>query len=188
MLAPPIREQPDSGELREMIMAQVDLILDEINRHHLQALGLDVHAMWRDVLSKPDVVGEIYRQEECLKERQYIEVHEHTTDEDVRAARRVLRAIQDRDRFRVPLAADPATRLEILQEKQHSPQPRGKSERDPLVAIQCAILYDRHNQKDRADGRRRTWTYERLAEQFRLKSARAATEYVIVGREILREN
>jgi len=188
MQAPPIKEQPDSGELRDMIMSQVHLILDEINRHHLQTLGLDVHTMWQDVLHKPDVVREIYRQEECLKKRPYIEVHEHTTDEDVRAARRVIRARQDRDRFRVPLAADPATRLEILQEKQNSPQARGKSGRDPLVAIQCAILYERYNQKDPADGRRRTWTYERLAEQFRLKSARAATEYVIAGREILREN
>jgi hypothetical protein len=188
MLAPPIKVQADSGELRDMIMAQVHLILDEINRHHLQALGLDVHAMWHDVVRKSDVVIEIYRQEELLKQRQYIEVHEHTTDEDVRAARRVIRAIQDRDRFRVLQAADPATRLKMLQEKQNSPQPRGKSVRDPLVAIQCAILYDRHNEKDPADGRRRTWTYERLAEEFGLKSARAATEYVIAGREILRKN
>jgi hypothetical protein len=188
MQAPPIKVQADSGELRAMIRSQVHLILDEINRHHLQALGLDVHAMWQDVVRKPDVVSEIYRQEECLKQRPYIEVHEHTTDEDVRAARRVIRAMQERDRFFVPEAADPATRLEILQEKQNRPRARGKSARDPLVAVQCAILYDRHNQKHTADGRRRTWTYERLAEQFRLKSARAATEYVIAGREILRKN
>jgi hypothetical protein len=96
--------------------------------------------------------------------------------------------MQEKDRFLVPGAADPATRLEIFQEKQNRPRPRGKSERDPLVAIQCAILYDRHNQKDSADGRRRTWTYERLAEHFKLKSTRAATEYVTAGREILREN
>jgi hypothetical protein len=188
MLAPPIKEQPDSGELRDMIMSQVDLILDEINRHHLQALGLDVHAMWQDVLYKPDVIKEICRQEELLRKRLYIEVHEHTTDKDVRAARRVVRARQERDRFRVPGAADSATRLEILQEKQNSPQLRGKSERDPLVAIQCAILHDRHNHKDPADGRRRIWTYERLADEFKLKSARAATEYAIAGREILRGN
>ena len=187
MLAPPIREQPDSGELREMIMAQVDLILDEINRHHLQALGLDVHAMWQDVVHKPEVVREIYRQEECLKTQLYIEVHEHTTDEDVRAARRVIRATQERDRFRIPLAVDSATRLEILEEKQNRLQPRGKSERDPLVAIQCAILHDRYNQKDPADGRRRAWTYERLAKHFKLKSTRAATEYVRAGQELLRE-
>jgi hypothetical protein len=188
MQAPPIREQPDSGELRDMIMSQVHLILDEINKHHLQPLGLDVHAMWQDVLHKPDVVREIYRQEELLRKRQYIEVHEHTTDEDVRAARRVIRAMQERDRFRVPVAADPATRLAILKEKQDRIRPRGKSERDPLVTIQCAILYDRYNGNDPADGRRRTWTYERLAEHFKLKSTRAATEYVIAGREILREN
>jgi hypothetical protein len=184
----PVREQPDSADLRDMIMSQVDLILDEINKHYLQDLGLDVHAMWQDVASKPDVMNEIYRQEELLRQRLYIEVHEHTTDKDVRAARRAIRVIQERDRFRVPGAADPATRLEILKEKQNSPQPRGKSGRDPLVAIQCAILYDRHNGKDLEDGRRRTWTYKRLAERFKLKSARAATEYVIAGREILREN
>jgi hypothetical protein len=68
------------------------------------------------------------------------------------------------------------------------PNLRRKSARDPLVAIQCAILYNRHNQKDPEDGRRRTWTYERLAEEFGLKSARAATAHVIVGRKILGEN
>ncbi len=112
MLALPIREQADSAELREMIMSQVHLILDRINRHHLQALGLDVHAMWHTVTSKPDVIREIYRQEELLKTQLYIEVHEHTTDEDVRAARRVIRAMQERDRFSVPAAADPATLAE----------------------------------------------------------------------------
>src|SRR5215211_56713 len=188
MQAPPIKEQADSGELRGMIMSQVRLILDEINRHHLQALGLDVHAMWRDVLYRPDVVGEIFRQEECLKTQLYIEVHEHTTDEDVRAARRVIRARQDKDRFLVPAAADPATHLEIFEMKQNRLQPRGKSKRDPLVAIQCAILHDHYNQKDPTDGRRRAWTYERLAEHFKLKSTRAATEYVRTGRKILREN
>jgi hypothetical protein len=188
MLALPIREQPDSADLRDMIMSQVDLILDEINKHHLQALGLDVHAMWQDVTSKPDVIREIYRQEELLRKRLYIEVFEHTTDKDVRAARRAIRVMQEKDRFLVPGAADPATRLEILKGKQNRPQRRAKSERDPLVAIQCAILYDRHNQKDSADGRRRTWTYERLAEEFRLKSARVATACVTAGREILREN
>jgi hypothetical protein len=188
MQALPIREQPDSADLRDMIMSQIDLILDEINKHYLQALGLDAHAMWQDVTSKPDVMNEIYRQEELLRERLYIEVFEHTTDKDVRAARRAIRARQERDRFLVPAAADPATRLEILQEKQNRPRPRGKSARDPLVAIQCAILYDRHNGKDPVDGRRQKWRYERLAEQFRLKSTRAATEHVKAGRGILREN
>jgi hypothetical protein len=188
MQALPIRGQPDSADLREMIMSQVDLILDEINKHHLQDLGLDVHAMWQDVTSKPDVISEIYRQEELLRQRLYIEVFEHTTDNDVRAARRAIRAMQERARFSVPAAADPATRLEIFQEKQNRPRPRAKSARDPLVAIQCAILYDRHNHKDPADGRRRIWTYERLADHFELKSTRAATEYVIAGRDILKEN
>jgi hypothetical protein len=184
----PIREQPDSADLRDMITSQVDLILDEINKHYLQDLGLDIHAMWQDVTSKPEIIREIYRQEELLRERLYIEVYEHTTDRDVRAARRAIRAMQERDRFSVPAAADLATRREIFQEKQIRRRPRGKSARDPLVAVQCAILYDRYNQKDPADGRRRTWTYERLAEHFELKSTRAATEYVIAGREILKEN
>jgi hypothetical protein len=129
MQALPIRKQPDSADLRDMIMAQVDLILDEINKNYLQALGLDIHAMWQDVTSKPDVMSEIYRQEELLRQRLYIEVYEHTTDKDVRAARRAIRAMQQRARFRVPAAADPATRLEIFREKQNRPRPRGKSAR-----------------------------------------------------------
>lgn len=135
MLVPPIKEQADAGELRAMIMDQVHLVLDGINRYHLQALGLDVHAMWQDVLYKPEVVQEIFRQEECLTRRLYIEVHEHTTEKDVEAAHRMIRAKQDRDRFSVPAAADQATRRRILQEKLNRPKLRRKSARDPLIAI-----------------------------------------------------
>jgi hypothetical protein len=56
--------------------------------------------------------------------------------------------------------------------------------RDPLVAVQCAILYDRHNQQLK-DKRQRRWTYAKLGEEFGLSSARVASDYVALGREIL---
>jgi hypothetical protein len=53
-----------------------------------------------------------------------------------------------------------------------------------LIAVQCAVLYDRHNSEDSTDKRRRKWTYRRLAEEFGLASARAARDFVNLGREI----
>lgn len=60
-----------------------------------------------------------------------------------------------------------------------------KRSRDPLVAVQCAILYDRHNQQ-LEDKRQRRWTYAKLGKEFGL-STRAAKDYVILGREIIEE-
>lgn len=96
------------------------------------------------------------------KTRYFIEVSEGTTEADVRSAFRMLTGA-----------------------RREGPQ-RGAPERDQLVSLQCAILYDRHNHEDPTDGRRRTWTYKRLAKEFGLRSARAARQYVGEGRKVLK--
>ena len=60
-----------------------------------------------------------------------------------------------------------------------------KTRRASLVAVQCAVLHDRHNLREPEDRRRRRWNYTRLADRFGLSSARVASDYVALGREIL---
>jgi len=186
--APPIKALADPGAEGSLVMSQVNLILEEINKRHLQPLGLNIHDMWQDALQNSfDTMVEIYRKEELLQRRLYIEVNAHTTDEDVKAARRMIRSKQEQERWRVPLVASDTEAQQIARDKQERLQPRTKPTRDPLIALQCAVLYDCHNSKDSADGRQRTWTYQKLAKQFSLRSARAAKGYVQAGREIRKD-
>lgn len=96
-------------------------------------------------------------------QKYYIEVDPWTTEGDVRRGFSLIRQVQPRR------------------------QEGDASTRDPLVAIQCAILYDRHNARDPEDRRRKKWTEEKLAEKFGLSSARAAKEYIKKGRELLQD-
>lgn len=95
--------------------------------------------------------------------RYEITVDEHTTEADVRQAY-----------WRIVSARKEASK-------------GGRPKRDHFVAVQCAILHDETNPPDQADGRRRRWTYERLAKRFELESARAAEAHVKLGRAILRK-
>ena len=188
MQTPPVAALADPTDERALVMAQVILILDEMNERYIQPLGLDIHDMWRDVLqSSPHIARQIWQKEELLQKRLYIEVDESTTDQDVRAAHRLIRAKQKRERWLVPLAADADTRQAILDARRSLP-PRVKSTRDPLISLQCAILHDHHNQIDPADKRIRRWSYKRLAEHFGLRSTRAAREHVTTGRKLLKKN
>lgn len=95
-------------------------------------------------------------------ELHYIEVDEHTTKKDVEHAFSMIGAAQARRTVNT------------------------KPDKDPLAAIRCALLYDRHNTVDPSDKRCWKWTYERLAKEFGLKSKRAAKSYVGLGREYLK--
>jgi len=64
----------------------------------------------------------------------------------------------------------------------------GKPRMDRLTAIQCAILYYNHNPRDSSDKRVWTWTYPKLAAEFKeygVRNARSAQEHVKVGRQLL---
>lgn len=63
----------------------------------------------------------------------------------------------------------------------------GRPPMDNLAALQCAVLYDDYNGVDPDDGRRRLWTYKKLAARFRgrgVKNERSAEEHVKRGREL----
>jgi hypothetical protein len=76
----------------------------------------------------------------------------------------------------------------MLRERQAKPAPQPpRRKRDPLVAVQCAVLYDNHNGSNAEDARERAYTHKRLAEMFGLQSPRAAKAHIELGREILRK-
>jgi hypothetical protein len=138
-------------------------VIEEIGQRYLEPIGIDIGTIVFDILeNSPHISRERSEMVDRNESRSYILVDEHTTEEDVRKAFRTISATQNR-------------------------RPKNKPKRDPLVALQCVILYDQDNAVDPSDKRRKKWTYQRLAEEFELASNRAAREYVAVGREILKE-
>jgi hypothetical protein len=97
----------------------------------------------------------------AIPSQHYIKVDEDTTE---RYAHRAFSLIKD-----------------ALRERSEGRAPK----RDSLTALQYAILYDRHNERDPQDPRRKKWTYEKLAEKFELSSGRAEKAHVEEGRELL---
>lgn len=95
--------------------------------------------------------------------RHEITVDEHTTEADVRQAyRRIVSARREAAKG-------------------------GRPERDHFVAVQCAISYDEDNPPDQSDRRKRRWTHAKLAEEFGLRSGRAAKDHIELGRAILQK-
>ncbi len=126
---------------------------------------IDIWDQVQEIWSKEGLIDQYHSRLEAIPERFYIDVREDTHLRDVGDAYRLLKDIQ---KGRNDKGGAPA--------------------RDPLVAVQCAVLYDRHNSTDPTDKRRREWTYKRLAKHFGLKSERAAKQFVELGREFLEKN
>lgn len=142
-------------------------VLEEINSRHLKPRGLDLNEMWRNVTTNwPEIEAENYDRGSQLKRRYYIKVDEYTTKEDVETARRVINDAQGKNSG-------------------------GKPSLRPLVAMQCAILYDDYNGTDPEDNRLWLWTYKKLANEFKdlgVKNKRSAEEHVKLGRKLRPKN
>lgn len=125
MHAPPIRRLRDPDEAQQAEGWYWRHIIGEIGKRHLQPLGLDVWDLLDDVVNNsPDLAREYRKRHGRNRPRSYILVDEHTTTRDVEHAMRILVAARREE-------------------------PRGGApSRVPLVALQCALLYDRHNGKD----------------------------------------
>jgi hypothetical protein len=164
ILVPAVRQMRDWTKSEHAESEFWEHVIHEVGERHLKHKGIDLKALVRDVLFSSPQLWEARREwdEQHNPLRWYIEVDlEHTTEADARRAFRAIAA------------------------KREKPPKSGASKRDPLLAVQCAILYDRHNGKDPQDGRRKLWAYEKLAEEFGLLSARSAEAYVKEGRKLL---
>jgi hypothetical protein len=137
-------------------------VVRELIERYIRPQGLDVGKILEEILRSPELWGEYLRRMEHVPKTHYISVDEYTSEADVKNARRLIR--------------------ETLEQN-----PGGRPLRDPLVALQCAVLYDRHNGRHPEDGRRRVWTHEKLAVEFDLESWRAAKAHVQLGRELLNQ-
>ena len=164
MVAPPVRvfEDPDTVFRRESWL-HWSLIAKVQERLHEEGLKVDLTAMFRQERFEQETIKEVIETYPSSRGL-YIEVNEWTTWNDVENAFRLIR------------------------QRSPGPQEGGAPGRDPLVALQCALLYDRHNSTDPDDGRVKKWTYKLLSKEFGLKSPRAAREHVELGRRLLREN
>jgi len=173
MLSAPVRTLRD-GNISETIEGWFwEQVIKEIGKRFLEPAGLDIHEMMLEVLkNSPDLLkqrDDLRKQE--TPARHYIAVYEETTEVDVLGAFRLI--------------------SDTLPERSKKGPPR----RDPLVALQCAVLYDRHNGRVPEDRRRLLWSYERLAEEFRLGAGetqkakkQVAAAYVALGRKLLEES
>ena len=166
----PITRLPDPFRARDDAHWYRDAIIDEIGKRFLEPRGLDIWEMYgavigeiRDFEGRRSNLGHEYADRQLRNEPQpYILVTAETTEEDVKRAFRSIKSSRG------------------------YPMEGKRSNRDQLTAIQCAVLYERHNGSDPQDPRKRTWTYEKLADRFELGSARAASAHVEEGRALLR--
>jgi hypothetical protein len=157
MIYPPIKSLSALQEAGDWYWQRV---LDYIGKRYLEPQGVNIQDLLETALWEIPGLYEGNREKaRQYSNRFYIEVDEHISQEDVKNAFRMIRAIQ----------------------RSKGTKPR----RYRLIAVQCAILYDRYNPVDPEDKRRRTWTYETLADHFGLSSSRAAKDHVTLGREIL---
>jgi hypothetical protein len=160
MVDPPVRSLWALGEVKDWYWHR---ILNHIGERYLDPQGVDVSTLLDNAISYVPGLEEEYRERyERYSKRYYIGVDDYTSLEDVKSAFHMIREVQ--------------------------PHKDAKRSRDPLVAVQCAILYDRHNARDPEDRRRWRWNYAKLADRFSLSSARVASDYVALGRDILSGN
>jgi len=148
---PPIVQLRDGIEQSRIEERYWYSVLFKIWELHLKPQGLEFWGVLEEIDEKYPEFQQAHQEASRRNHpRHYIKVDEHTTEDDVRHAFRMI-------------------------SRMHESRPGGgRPRRDPLMALQCAILYDRHNERDPKDPRRKKWTYEKLAKRFGLPSTRSA--------------
>ncbi len=153
MVAPPIKSLQDPEEVKRTEKWFYERLIQEIGERYLKPLGLDIQDMRRNVLKNtPGLWEEYHKRQQQNPPRECIIPDEFTTKEDVGHGFDIIAAMwQDR--------------------------PSGhRFKRDPLIAVECAILHDRHE-----------WTYEQLANRYGWQDSSRASKYIKDGRDILQE-
>lgn len=136
-------------------------LVRELERRFLVPKGLvAVNVLYEIVAGKPEILMEALQDAAVVESPHCIPVHEMTTEDDVRREYRIIAAARKNSR-------------------------KGAPHRDPLIALQCALLHDRHNEPVPGDRRRRKWTYKSLSKEFGLKGPWAAKIHIAEGREVL---
>ena len=153
-----------SGDAHEKLVAENRLLkhlVRELEKRYLKPKRLLAEDILHDIIKgKPEILTEALMDAAAVRSRRSIPVDELTIEEDVRRQYRIIAAARGTSR-------------------------KGAPHRDPLIAIQCALLHDRHNEPVPGDRRRRKWTHKSLSREFGLKGSWAAKIHIAEGREVL---
>jgi hypothetical protein len=156
MVDPPVRSLFALSKVGDWYWNRVLRYIGELD---LELQGVDVDALIENAtLYVPGLEEEYIEKAKRYSKRYYIGVDDYTSFEDVKSAFHMIRKVQ--------------------------PQKGTKPSRDPLVAVQCAILYYQRNQTKPGDRRQRRWTQAKLADKFGL-SARSARDHLALGQAII---
>jgi hypothetical protein len=155
LAAPPIREMRDPAEVRRYLTSFYEDVIDALIDTYLVPAGFSKEEVRRSLQAeRPELWDKLEEEEEANTQKPYIVVDEFTTQEDVKWA---FSKIHNSNGQR---AKSPGT---------------GRPARDPLVAVECAILHDRYG-----------WTYAQLAERYGWDDPNVASKYIDRGRTITR--
>jgi hypothetical protein len=139
----PIRWFADPDEIRRIEIECWTAGLDKLDDLHLQHLGLNLADMIEDVHRKfPEIRRVRAEKLHYLNKRRYIEVDEHTTEDEVRKAFRML-------------AEAHRTRPEAARPK-----------RNRLLCVECAVLHDRYTWTYEQLAERYGWHDHTLASKY----------------------
>jgi hypothetical protein len=164
MSLPSLVKLPDPYEVEMVGLWFWHHTVRELIDRYIRPQGLDVKEVLHNVLKTSGISAEYAERMSEVSETYYIVVDEYTSEEDLENTRRMIRAAQERN-------------------------PGGRPARDPLAALQCALLHDKYNETEPGDGRIWRWSYKRLADEFRqfgVRNARSAEAHVKLGRELLK--
>jgi hypothetical protein len=156
MVDPPVRSLFALSKVGDWYWHRVLRYIGELD---LELQGVDVDALIENATLYVSGLQEEYIEKaERYSKRYYIGVDDYTSLEDVKYALHMIRKVQ--------------------------PRKDTKRSRDPLVAVQCAILYYQRNQTKPGDRRQRRWTQAKLADKFGL-SARSVRDHLALGQAII---
>lgn len=153
LTSPPIAKMTDPADTRVVDAEAWSAAIDAIYELYLEPMGLELDEVWEQVhLRHPEILRERQEKLRSLPVRSYIEVNEHTTWDDAKEA------------------------FKVLSENRERQPKRGRSKRDRLRCLECAILHDQHG-----------WSYEQLAERYGWLDHTLVSKYIRDGRKIVRE-
>jgi hypothetical protein len=127
-------------------------LLEEIGKRYLKPAGVDTDAAIEEIFKDTDLSNEFWQKKQEVRRRWHIVVEPGITKNDVdEAFSQIPDACKGRDRS------------------------GGRAKRNPLRALQCAILHDRYG-----------WEYEQIAARYGWDAgSNVVSKYITEGRRIL---
>ena len=145
----------DERDLEEVHLWLAERLLEEVGKRYLKPVGIDVEAAIEQIFNDTNLSNEYTQKKREVRRQWHIAVETGTPKDDINKA---FSLIPDARKGR--------------------PRSGGRSSRNPLRALQCAILHERYG-----------WKYERIAAHYGWENAgsNVVSKYVAEGRRMLAE-